>query len=124
MNERNLNLTQFLFELLGKRKRRIHLVARWHSTGGGGKDYLYEFVDHLLHRQINFSMHNDYFCIFDDQSFPINYTWLTPREREFVAAAYEQRDEIFKIIRISPSGTFFFGQCRITGVLEIERRRE
>ena len=116
---------QFLFALLGKRKRRKGILLRWHAQKTENvQDYMYQFIDNMLHTKLSISVFQDHFCIFPDLNFAIPYTWLTEPERNMVLTWFERREELFDSISFSSSGTFMLSNCRVTCNLNLHNRRE
>lgn len=118
----------FLFRLLGKRKRRRLIIGYWHMSNPEKlvHDYVYKFLDHILHKDIRISLYPQHFYIFADQSFGIQYSWLSQEERAFIWSLFENRDEIFDIRSFSASNPniFMLADCRVTPKFNIYNRRE
>lgn len=68
------------FPFLCKRKRRIHLIIHWHTTGSFA--YFEEFIETMLYAPILVLLENDSFTLF--RNLRIQYSWLTAQEREFI----------------------------------------
>ena len=117
------NITLLMKRVLGKKKRRIKILLYWHSVKME-EPQLQRFIDYILHAPIHLSLHLDHFCLFEDQSFPINYAWLDEYERQLVLHLYEERATLFAFNQLTPR--IFLSHCRVRGnhLLPILHRRE
>lgn len=109
--------------VLGKKKRRIKVLLHWHSVHMEATQ-LERFIDYILHAPIHLSIHLDHFCLFEDQSFPINYAWLEDDEKNLVLNLYKDRAELFAFCQLTPR--LHLSHCRVKGyeLLPILHRRE
>lgn len=123
--EEQFDLDLLLFRLLGKRKRRQQILMHWHSKPvKDAQDYMYLFVDTVLHQPIEFSMYSEYFCLFGNQMFSIYYHWLEPGEVQMIATAFRLRRELFLLQSVGDEGTCCLTQCKVTGNFAKHNRRE
>jgi hypothetical protein len=115
-----------LFRLLGKRKRRLHILSKWHSTksihGDTLKDVIINFIDCILYKPIEIVMYPEYLRIFPIDGLLIYYTWLTKDELEFIKEVYLNRKDYFKNCNVFMNKAFRFYGC--TANFKIEHRRE
>lgn len=117
-------MDRFIFGLLGKRKRRKNILCHWHS--GAQKDayaYVYEFVDTILHKPIDFVIKTEYIYFFGDTLLPIHLSWLTENERDMLASAYACKKALFGLISVHNQGCLL-AACKLKGTFSIENRRE
>ena len=96
----------FLFGLLGKRKRRILILARWHIPGESIQEIVQTFFQTLLYEPIQISLFPDYFRVFPVNGLNIYYNWLTSQERAFIAKLYVERNEFFTDKNFYVNGNF------------------
>lgn len=115
-------MDNFLFGLLGKRKRRLHILSKWRIEATDVKDLIYKFIDCILYKPIEISMYPEYIRIFPMEGLQIYYTWLTSEELEFIKELYLNRREYFKKCEVFMHKAFRFTGCK--GNLKIEHRRE
>lgn len=115
-------MDNFLFQLLGKRKRRLHIIAKWQIEATDVKDLIYKFIDCILYKPIEIIMYPEYIRIFPIEGFEIYYNWMTSKELEFIKELYKNRREYFKTCNVFMNKAFRFSGC--TGKLKIEHRRE
>lgn len=74
-----LNLNEYFYRLLCKRKRRIQFIVHWHTTGS--LEYLEQFIETVLYAQTFVLLNEkDSFTIF--RNLKIQYNWITPEEQE------------------------------------------
>ena len=127
--ERKIN--SFLFNLLGKRKRRILILTRWHAQSGDSiidesspnlQTLVKRFIELILYEPIRIHLFQDYMRLFDKSGLNIYYNWLFPVEIEFVKEMYMNRLDFFTNRNMYINGTIHFYGC--SGQLSIENRRE
>ena len=108
--------------MLGKKKRRLKIILQWHSVYMN-ESQLYQFVDQILHTPIRLSLHLDYLCIFENQTFPIRYTWLDETEQNMILEMYDNREMYFQVKTMQP---VFLTQCKVAGMTLLQQmhRRE
>jgi hypothetical protein len=126
--EKKLDISAFIFGLLGKRRRRAHILAHWHTGKciGGETDarrVVFLFTDWILNKPIHLSMYPDYFRIFPVGGLNIYYTWLLPHEREFLIELYNRRTEYFASTQHFASGGFQLLGCK-NAEFSLENRKE
>jgi len=124
------DLEFFIFNLLCKRKRRILILTKWHTTFEPEKDIastFHKFFKIILYSPIKLTMYQDYFKLFDNtQDLQIPYKWLLPQEQDFIIKLFKEREQVFGKIEFYVSGTFSLRNCKIQGdnLWSIEHRRE
>jgi len=116
----------FLYSLLGKRKRRILILTRWHTTkcieGDSVQNVIYAFFNCLLYEPLALSLHNDYLKLFNVRGLHIPYEWLLRNELEYIKKLFVNRVEYFTSKEFYVNGTFTLKTLR--GTLPIQYRRE
>ena len=119
-------LQNFLYSLLGKRKRRLLILTRWHTTkcvdGKDTQEVLFNFLQIILYQPLEISLHKEYVKLFAIHGLHIPYDWLLPSERKFIMHAFYNRLELFKHREFYLNGNFTLKTLR--GELPIEYRRE
>jgi hypothetical protein len=94
-------LQNFLYSLLGKRKRRLLILTRWHSTkcvaGDTTEQVMLNFCKCILYEPLELSLHTDHLKLFaTTQGLRILYDWLLPNERKYVLHVFVNRYDYFK----------------------------
>lgn len=115
-----------------KRKRRILILTRWHTTKCcDGEDIVtvfFNFFKIILYAPINISIYHDHLRLFNSTQLKIPYTWLNEWELQFVGKMYKERYGLFKNIEHYHTGsTFRCYNCKLQdsgGFYPIEKRRE
>lgn len=126
-----MDLQNFLYSLLGKRKRRILILSRWHGSSvpiancNSFQEVLIAFFKCMLYEPLQISMYPDHLKLFQVQGLPIYYAWLLPHEKEFVKHLYLNRHDYFLIKQQFANGQFVFSKATIPqNYLPIQYRRE
>lgn len=128
MEEKKLNF--FLFNLLGKRKRRILILTRWLSQSNGSvvgssiQESFKRFIDLIIYEPIRIHLLNDGFRIFDASELTIRYNWLLSSEIDVINDLYMNRLDYFKTRNFYVNDTFHFYGTSPLIQLPIENRRE
>lgn len=119
-------MDKFLFNLLGKRKRRILILSRWHMSqcvaGNTFEEIMQNFMECVLYKPIEITMYPEYMRIFPIEGLKIYYNWLFPEELEFVKELYLKRSEYFKSCNFFINNAFRFSGA--TAKFSIQNRRE
>lgn len=120
----------FIFNLLCKRKRRLYILSRWHTSkcmeGESVVEIFANFCSTILYEPLYISFHKDYIRLFKHQDFlKIPYTWLQEQDqKQFIQDVIKNRGEYFERTEIHLSGAFLFSQCKCNPKWKIEHRRE
>lgn len=119
-------MDNFLFKLLGKRKRRIYILAKWHSSkcieGERLEDVMKNFMHCILYNPIEITLYPEYLRIFAIPGLHIYYSWLRSDELEFIKEIYLSRKDYFKNCNFFVDKAFRFSGC--TATFSIQHRRE
>ena len=120
-------LQNFLYSLLGKRKRRLLLLTRWHTTkcvqGDSTEEVMLNFCKCMLYEPLELSLYKDYLKLFAIPGLSIPYDWLLPNERQFVLHVFINRYDYFKQEKhFYLNGNFTLKAIR--GELPVQYRRE
>lgn len=115
--------------MLAKRKRRILILARWHTQqcvpGTKINEIVQNFFEILLTQPIQISLYPEYFRIFPVNGLNIYYSWLFPSERAFIASLFKRRDEAFAERNFYMNNSFVLrGGVLPKDTFPIEHRRE
>lgn len=125
MHTEKIDVNHFLYLLLGKQKRRKEILRYWHDKEVKNvHEFVYEFIDTILHDPIQLSLYSNHLCVFQNCKFPISYSWLTNEELNYVERLFEDRMQYFETRHVTMDG-----QCALTGYrtfiqFSIHRRRE
>ncbi len=115
-------MDNFLFKLLGKRERRIHILTKWRMKCETLSELIIKFVDCILYSPIDVTMYPEYMRIFPTEGLEIYYSWLTCDELENVKTFYLKRRDYFKHCNFFKDKAFRLWGC--TANFKIENRRE
>lgn len=119
-------LENFLYSLLGKRKRRILILTRWHTTkcifGDTFEEVTFNFFRCILYEPLAISLHKTHLKLFNVNGLNIPYEWLLPHERQYVLHLFVNRFEYFKQKEFYLNGGFTLKFLR--GTLSKQYRRE
>lgn len=127
-----MNLQNFLYSLLGKRKRRILILSRWHSSTEPPisgceniQDAFVAFIKCLLYEPLSISMYPDHFKLFQVTGLKIYYAWLLPIEKQYIKHLYMNRFDYFHCKQQFANGQFAFSKSSIPqNFLPLQYRRE
>jgi hypothetical protein len=120
-------LQNFLYSLLGKRKRRLLILTRWHTTqcvpGETTEEVMCNFCKYLLYEPLELCLYKDHFKLFAIQGLKIPYDWLLPNERKYILHVFVNRYDYFTEQKhFYLNGNFTLKAIR--GELPLQYRRE
>ena len=124
------DLEQFFYNLLCKRKRRILILTRWHSSkcteGNDIHTVITNFFKLLLYEPIRFQLHHDHIKIFQGSSLKIPFIWMNDWERSFICKLYVNRKEVFNHVQVFTNNGLACTNCKYNSasLWPIENRRE
>lgn len=124
------NLNQFIYNLLGKRKRRILILTRWLSQSNGSvsgssiQETMIRFINLILYAPIRIHLLKDGFRIFDENDLLVYYNWLYACELEAIKDFYLNRLDYFRVRNFYVNDTFHLYGTSPEVDLPLENRRE
>lgn len=128
------HVSQLVFQLLGKRRRRTAIVWRWHAVqpvkGANMADVIHTFFKVLLYQPIVFQMSQLGIHLWPDHhGLVIRYEWLTRGERAMAKAMFNERRALFGHVQFAENGDFMLAKLRqgppaVGAWLSLEQRRE
>ena len=125
-----MDISSFLFGLLGKRQRRICILTRWLSgsepcVGGENVQSVFKnLFDCLLYAPIHFALFKDHCRVFNVVGMRIYYSWLTKDELAFIGQCFLNRWELFPKRQFSATSDDFFLMGMQSVIFPMEQRRE
>ena len=124
-------MEQFVYNLLCKRKRRILILTRWHTSksidGDDAHTVITNFFKLLLYEPINIHLNHDHIKTFAGSSLKIPFVWMNDWERGFIKKLYIDRNNVFENVQtFNNNNTFVCNKCKFNNasIWPIENRRE
>lgn len=116
-------LESFIFDILGKRNRRLLILTRWLTK----EINLQKLFECILYQPVKLQITNDRVRILDCDFLDIEHGWLTQEERKMLETLFVHRYTLFGDVQFfKTEGTFMLRQCKINTnkLWPIEQRRE
>lgn len=114
-------MNSFIFDVLGKRNRRLLILTRWFQK----KIDITQFFEMVLFSPLHIEMTQDKIRILNCDFLDIEYGWLMKHEKETIHSIFVQRFSVFQDVQFfKTEGTFLLRKTKENYEWPMEQRRE